>query len=136
MEATRAQRLGVLLKLVDLHLAAAQALGNDAAERIATELAVAPELNASGLSTAAQDRLQASVDTMLDALQAQDRISQTLQLARHMIAAATVAGSDSDKQSDEALMVDLARRSQSVQPELVAEVAKLIERHLGQRSAG
>lgn len=135
-DATRSQALhDLLLRLADLHLTAAQAAGNDAAERIAAELALASDLISSGSPPAAQSRLQASIDTMLDAVQAQDRVSQTLQLAQRMIDAATLARSGAGEQTDGALLADLARRSQSVQPELHGDVTRLIEQHLDQQGS-
>jgi hypothetical protein len=74
--------------------------------------------------------LRASMGTMLDALQAQDRVSQTLDLVRRVIVAAGLAHSGAAASSGEALLRDIARRSQAVQPGIAAEVAALIEQHL------
>lgn len=120
----------VLARLADMHTAAAQAGGNAAADRTAAALEEAGALLAGEPDAAALAALRASMGTMLDALQAQDRVSQTLDLVRRVIVAAGLAHSGAAASSGEALLRDIARRSQAVQPGIAAEVAALIEQHL------
>jgi hypothetical protein len=134
-EATRSQELAsLLIRLADLHMAAAQASGNTAADRIAAELGIVSGLSGNPPHPDLHAQLQAAVDDMLDAVQAQDRVHQTLQLARH-IAKASLAPPATGEQSDETLLADLARRSKSVQPDLEAEFAHLVEAYLARRDA-
>ncbi len=121
----------LLTRLADLHLTAAQTSGNAAADRIVAELATSAALLAGDLGADEFARLRVSVDVMLDALQAQDRVSQTLDLVRRIMLAGNLVRSGQVGASHEALLSDIARRSQSVQPDLAAEVATIIAPHVG-----
>jgi len=130
--ASEAHDVAILLtRLADLHLTAAQVSGNAAADCMAAELATLAALLASDPKADDLARLRVSVDVMLDALQAQDRVSQTLDLVRRITLAAGLVRSSPPGESRETLLRDIARRSQSVQPDLAGEVATIIAPHVG-----
>jgi hypothetical protein len=119
-------------RLADLHLIAARVAGNEMADRCVEALGTLAEYLPDSAEPADSKRLRAAFDIMLDAVQAQDRISQTLELVRQMLKARG-QGRGATVTEEAEVLRELLRRSKALQPALATDVGNLIGAYLTAR---